>query len=365
MMYLRRIIVKDFRNILSADIAFSSKINCICGDNGEGKTNLLDAVYYLSMTKSFLSSNDRYTYNHNAGEAVLHGSYMDGDSAMDIAVAVRKDGSKTVKRNGKAYKRISEHIGVIPAVMTAPSDISLIHDSGEERRRFMNMMISQMDQEYLRSLISYNRLLKQRNSLLKQDGNMDILIDTVSERMYGFSEYIRNARARAAEMLDSGAAACYNMISGGKESVRISYRSDISGELGTREVFAASMQKDRVMGYTTAGVHRDDLELTMDGYPIRKCSSQGQQKSFLIALKMAQYAVMCNTRQVRPILLFDDLFDKLDAGRVAALIRTVVEGDFGQIFITDTDEGRLRGIVGEITDQGRFYNVRGGVVTEK
>lgn len=365
MMHLRRIIVKDFKNILSADIAFSSKINCICGDNGEGKTNLLDAVYYLSMTKSFLSSNDRYTYNYAADEAVLHGDYMDGDTALDIAVAVRRDGSKTVRRNGKSCRRISEHIGTVPVVMTAPSDTSLIHDPGEERRRFLNMMISQMDREYLQAVISYNRLLKQRNSLLKQEVVQDLLLDTVTERMYGFSEYIYRARAEAVERLAAEASTYYNMISGGKESVSIGYRSDLSRGVQARDVFAASSRKDRIMGYTTAGVQRDDLELTMDGYPIRRCSSQGQQKSFLIALKMAQYAVMRGVSPVRPILLFDDLFDKLDAGRVASLIKMVVEGDFGQIFITDTDEERLRGIVGDITDQGRFYNVKGGVVTER
>ena len=181
-MYLSRIIVSNFKNITGADITFSPKINCICGDNGEGKTNFLDAVYYLSMTKSFLSTSDRYTFTYGETETVLHGDYVTDSGAEDIAVAVKNDGTKTVRRNGKAYKRISEHIGKIPVVMTAPSDVALIHDSGEERRRFLNMMISQMDQEYLRAVVSYNRLLRQRNSLLKQDNVPDILLDTVSAR---------------------------------------------------------------------------------------------------------------------------------------------------------------------------------------
>lgn len=364
-MYLSRIIIKDFKNILSADISFSPKINCICGDNGVGKTNFLDAVYYLSMTKSFLSSSDRYTFTYGKSEAVIHGHYVMDGSAEDIAIAVRSDGNKTVRRNDKAYKRISEHIGRVPVVMTAPSDISLIHDSGEERRRFLNMMISQMDQEYLRSVVAYNRLLKQRNSLLKQDTVPDMLLDTISEQMYGFSEYIHSSRAAAVQMLDAGAASFYNMISGGRESVGIRYRSDLSGDVRTADVFEAAKQKDKLLGYTTAGVQRDDMEFSMDGYPIRKCASQGQQKSFLIALKMAQYSVMRREQPVMPVLLFDDLFDKLDSGRVEALIRMVVEGDFGQIFITDTDEARLRRIVGGITDQGRFYNVKDGVIMEK
>ena len=361
-MYLSRIIVSNFKHITRADITFSPKINCICGDNGEGKTNLLDAVYYLSMTKSFLSTSDRYTFTYGETETVLHGDYVTDSGAEDIAVAVKNDGTKTVRRNGKAYKRISEHIGKIPVVMTAPSDVALIHDSGEERRRFLNMMISQMDQEYLRAVVSYNRLLRQRNSLLKQDNVPDILLDTVSERMYGLSEYIYRARNRTSEMLNERAASFYSLISDGKEAVEIRYRSDLSGADGAAGVFAASLQKDKVMGYTTAGVQRDDLELFMDGYPVRRCSSQGQQKSFLLALKMAQYSVMRQVSGLQPILLFDDLFDKLDAGRVASLIRMVVEGDFGQIFITDTDEARLRDIVGGITDQCKYFRVCRGQV---
>lgn len=361
-MYLSRIIVSNFKNIVSADVRFSPKINCICGDNGEGKTNLLDAVYYLSMTKSFLSSSDRYTYTFGSDEAVLHGTYVEDGVTSDIAVSVKADGSKTVKRNAKAYKRISDHIGSVPVVMTSPSDTELIHGSGEERRRFLNMMISQMDQEYLRTLVAYNRLLKQRNVLLKQDNVQDMLLDTVSERMCPLSDYIRSCRGKAAGMLDSRASFFYRLIADGKESIEIRYRSDLDDGMSTSDLFASSLQKDKVMRFSTAGVHRDDLELFMGGYPLRRCSSQGQQKSFLLALKMAQYSVMKETRGKRPILLFDDLFDKLDAGRVASLIRMVVKEDFGQIFITDTDEERLRGIVGGITDECKYFNVCKGQV---
>ena len=339
-MYLSRIIVSNFKNITGADISFSPKINCICGDNGEGKTNFLDAVYYLSMTKSFLSSSDRYTFTYGKDEAVLHGDYAFDGGVEDIAVSLRSDGNKTVRHNGKAYKRISEHIGKIPVVMTAPSDVALIHDSGEERRRFLNMMISQMDQEPVQ----------------------DILLDTVSERMFGFSECIYEARDRVAGMLNERTASFYGLISEGKETVEIRYRSDLSGGTGTAELFASSVQKDKVMGFTTSGVQRDDLEFLMDGYPVRRCSSQGQQKSFLLALKMAQYSVMREVSGVRPILLFDDLFDKLDAGRVASLIKMVSGGDFGQIFITHTDETRLRGIIGGITDQCKYFSVCRGQV---
>ena len=361
-MYLSRIIVKDFRNILSADVTFSPKINCICGDNGEGKTNFLDAVYYLSMTKSFLSSSDRYTYSYGTDEAVLHGTYGMEDGTDEIAVSVRSDGTKTVRRNSKAYKRISDHIGRYPVVVTSPADSTLIHESGEGRRRFLNMMISQMDQEYLRAVMAYNRLLRQRNALLKQDNVPDMLLETISSRMYGVSGYIHERRAKAVEMLGERAARFYSQISEEREGVEIRYRSDLNGSPDTEELFKASLQKDRIMGYTTAGVQRDDLELLMDGHPLRRCASQGQQKSFIIALKMAQYSVMREVQDRKPILLFDDLFDKLDASRVASLVRMVLQGDFGQIFITDTDGDRLRGIVGGLTDQGKFLNVCKGQV---
>ena len=218
-MFLRRIIVQDFKNISSADISFSPKINCICGNNGEGKTNLLDAVHYLSMTKSFLSVNDRYTYTYGKDEAVLHGTFQDAGQEEDIAVSVRSDGAKTVRRNGKAYKRLSEHVGRIPVVMTAPPDISLIHDSGEERRRFLNMMISQMDREYLRSVSAYNNLLKQRNAALRQEGTPDLFLETISERMYAPAAYIHARRREAAEQLAARAAEYYGFISGGREGM--------------------------------------------------------------------------------------------------------------------------------------------------
>ena len=362
-MYLSRIIIKDFKNILSADISFSPKINCICGDNGVGKTNFLDAVYYLSMTKSFLSSSDRYTFTYGKSEAVIHGHYVMDGSAEDIAIAVRSDGNKTVRRNDKAYKRISEHIGRVPVVMTAPSDISLIHDSGEERRRFLNMMISQMDQEYLRSVVAYNRLLKQRNSLLKQDAVPDMLLDTISEQMYGFSEYIHSSRAAAVQMLDAGAASFYNMISGGRESVGIRYRSDLSGDVRTADVFEAAKQKDKLLGYTTAGVQRDDMEFSMDGYPIRKCASQGQQKSFIVSLKFAQYEIMKKSYGFAPALLLDDVFDKLDMARISNLISMVASSDFGQIFITDSNKIRLKGIVDGFTADRAYFETAGGCFT--
>lgn len=363
-MFLERIIISDFKNIESADLSFSSKINCICGNNGEGKTNLLDAVYYLSMTKSFLSSSDRYVFRHGREETVLHGTYRKGEDTEDIAVSVKSSGEKAVRRNSKPYRRVSDHIGRLPVVVVSPSDSSVIHDSGEERRRFMNMMLSQTDSAYLRAVVSYNRFLKQRNSLLKDGNCQDLLLDTVSERMYDDAAYIYGKRCEAAGMLDRITSEMYALISGGRERTGIEYRSDLSGK-GAEELFESNKAKDKLMGFTTRGVHRDDFEFSIDGYPLRKCASQGQQKSFIVALKMAQYSLMRQVSGVKPIMLLDDLFDKLDRSRVKSLVELVLEDGFGQIFITDTDRGRMAGIVETVTDSGRFFSVSGGIVTEE
>lgn len=360
-MFLERIIVKDFKNIGSADVQFAPKVNCICGDNGEGKTNLVDAVYYLSMCKSFLSSNDRYTCRYDAEEAVLHGAYCRDGEKEDVAVSVKRNGDKVVRRNSKAYKRISEHVGRIPVVMVSPSDISLIHDSGEERRRFVNMMLSQTDPAYLRAVVSYQKLLKQRNALLKDSGCSDLLLDTISERMQQEATYIYDRRREAVLRLNESASGYYSVISGEKENISIKYRSDLENT-DLLSLFEANRAKDKVIGFTTGGVQRDDLEFSMGQYPLKKCASQGQQKSFLVALKMAQYAVMKEVKGVCPILLLDDLFDKLDRSRVEALVKMVMEDTFGQIFITDTDMGRLMETVGEDTDGKKFFRVCGGKI---
>ncbi len=362
-MFLNRIIIQDFKNISSADISLSDKMNCICGDNGEGKTNFIDAVYYLSMTKSFLSSSDKYTYTIGKEKAVLHGSYLSGSEQEDIAISVSDKGEKTVRKNGKAYKRISDHIGHVPVVVVSPTDVTLVLDSGEERRRFLNMMLSQIDSKYLGAVMSYNRALRQRNSILKQEHFQPILLDTVSEQMTPYAEYVFQARRDILELLDQRTKTFYEVISTGRESVSLSYRSDMhSGAIG--ELWQSAVSRDRAAGFTTLGVQRDDVEFSMDGMPLKKCASQGQQKSFLIAMKLAQYSIMKEVYNVEPILLLDDLFDKLDAGRVASLVKMVIKEDFGQIFVTDTDRDRLAQIVGNFTDRSKFFSVAGGVVSQ-
>ncbi len=362
-MFLSRIIIQDFKNISSADISLSSKMNCICGNNGEGKTNFIDAVYYLSMTKSFLSSLDKFTYTIGKDKAVLYGSYMSDSEQEDVAVSVSETGEKTVKKNGKAYKRISDHIGHIPVVVVSPTDVTLVLDSGEERRRFLNMMLSQIDDKYLTAVMSYNKALRQRNFILKQESFQPILLDTISEQMIPHAEYIFNARRDILDLLNKRTQEFYEVISTGRETVSLTYRSDMNNG-GVSDLWNTSISRDRAVGYTTVGVHRDDVEFTMDNMPLKKCASQGQQKSFLIAMKLAQYSIMKELYKVEPILLLDDLFDKLDANRVASLVKMVIKEDFGQIFITDTDRERLAKIVGGFTDQSKFFSVANGVVSQ-
>lgn len=363
-MYLNRIILSDFKNIEAADIELSPKINCICGNNGEGKTNLLDAVHYLSMTKSFLSSSDRYTYRHGKQECVVNGTFCKDGVTENIGIQIKSSGEKIVRKDSKTYKRISDHIGRMPVVMVSPSDTSIINDSADERRRFINMMLSQTEPEYLLSSINYNRLLKQRNQLLKQDYISDLLLDTISEQMSAPALYIYTKRKEAIDNLSKCTSEFYSVISDGKEEVSIEYVSELNEDMPL-SLFEKSKHRDKLSKFTTSGIHRDDLRFIMDGHPIRKCASQGQQKSFLIALKMAQYRIMNRMYGVTPMLLLDDLFDKLDQSRVTALINMVLRENFGQVFITDTDRSRIEGIVRTFTEEGKFFNVVSGVFTEE
>lgn len=372
-MYLQKLIIKDFKNIASASLTFSPKINCICGDNGEGKTNLLDAVWYLSMARSFVLQNDRFVCREGAPQAVLHGTYIaEGNTEENIAVSLSPKGEKVLRRNGKTYPRISEHIGLIPAVVISPADSSLINESGEERRRFLNMGLSQTDRQYLKSLQNYNRALQQRNTVLRQMGEsartgecapgLEMLLDTLSARMEPEAAYIYGKRKEACGRLSALASDFYGTISGGREKVSMRYVSDL--DKGTMaSLMEASREKDRALQYTSTGIQRDDIVFVMDGRPMKQCASQGQQKSFLISLKMAQYLLARETYGRPPILLLDDIFDKLDIRRVEYLINLVSSSDFGQIFITDSNKVRLGGIVNRITPDGRFFTVNSGVFT--
>lgn len=357
---LEKIVISDFRNIQLQELEFSPNVNCISGNNGEGKTNLLDAIYYLSMTKSAFASSDKFNFRHGTEEFSLAGTYrMENGLSSRFAIRMTSKGEKKVRRDDKPYQRVSEHIGVLPIVMVSPSDISMVSDSGEERRRFVNAVLSQMDAQYMASLQQYNRLLMQRNRMLKESDVDRSLLEVVDLRMSVLAEPIYQARKRFVEDLNPVVAEYYRALSGGSEDVDIVYESELS-KAGLAQLLGASFERDRVMKYTTSGIQRDDFAFRMNAHPIRRFGSQGQQKSFLVSLKFAQYEIMKRNYGFAPVLLLDDVFDKLDMGRISNLLQMVSGKDFGQIFITDSNKVRMSGIVDGLTQDRAYFETVSG-----
>lgn len=357
---LEKITVADFRNIRLQELEFSPNLNCISGNNGEGKTNLLDAIYYLSMTKSAFSATDRYNFRYGTSSFSICGTYLMPNSLESrFSIQVDLTGEKKVRRDDKPYGKVSSHIGVLPVVMVSPEDISLISESGEERRRFVNSVLSQMDREYLVSLQQYNRLLQQRNRMLKDLQTDRDLLSVFDSRLQAYAEPVHKARKKFTDDIRPVISEYYRMLSGGSEQVDVRYRSDLEkGALA--DLLASSYEKDRILKYTSAGIQRDDFEFSMNGWPIRKCGSQGQQKSFLVSLKFAQYEIMKRCCGFAPLLLLDDVFDKLDMNRISNLLSMVSGSDFGQIFITDSNKVRMAGIVDRITEDRAYFEVSAG-----
>lgn len=359
-MHLSRIILHDFKNIADADLDLSPGLNCIVGDNGTGKTNLLDAVYYLSMTKSYFSSSDRYAVRHGCEEAGLSGFYLMDDLSQEKISARIGKGEKSIRRGAKEYERFSDHIGLIPIVMVSPSDSALINDSGEERRRYLNFILSQMDRRYLAHVQQYNRLLAVRNRLLREfRPGGELLLDTVSVQMAPHADYIHDARRRLCSDLLPVMQRFHSLIAPSSEEVSLTFSSSLD-ECPFEELMRAGAERDRLLGYTFAGVQRDEISFAIDGHPLRRCGSQGQQKTFLLALKLAQMSFMKDACGVRPILLLDDVFDKLDTGRVEALLGVVSDGDCGQIFLTDSNKVRVDSLLASFGREKSVFIADGG-----
>ena len=360
---LEKIVISDFRNIQLQELEFSPNVNCISGNNGEGKTNLLDAIHYLSMTKSAFASSDRFTFRHGTEEFSLSGTYrMENGTSSRFGIRMTSKGEKKVRRDDKPYSKVSEHIGLLPIVMVSPADISMVSDSGDERRRFVNAVLSQMDREYMASLQQYNRLLLQRNRMLKEMEPDRSLLEVIDMRMGMLAEPIYQARNRFVKDIVPIVAEYYKALSGDSEQVNIEYDTELS-KAGLEQILAASYDKDRVLKYTTSGIQRDDFLFTMNGHPIRRYGSQGQQKSFHVSLKFAQYEIMKKNYGFAPILLLDDVFDKLDMGRISNLLQMVASNDFGQIFITDSNKVRMSGIVDRLTQDRAYYETQAGQFT--
>ncbi len=360
---LEKILISDFRNIALQELPFSPKINCISGDNGSGKTNLLEAIHSLSMTKCFSSTVEKYNFRHGTRSYAISGTYlMESGIRSRFSLQSEDSGEKKLRRDDKSYARISEHLGVLPIVTVSPSDESMVSEGGEERRRFANAVLSQLDRGYLSDMQQYNRLLQQRNRLLKSQVVDSGVLDAFDAALSRLAAPISARRREFAQALLPAVRNYYGRLSGRVEEVSLGYVSDLD-RMSAEELFAASREKDLALRYTCAGIQRDDFLFTLDGHPIRRCGSRGQQKSFLVSLKFAQYELMSARRGFAPLLLLDDLFDKLDTKRVANLLEMVASSDFGQIFLTDSNKTRIRGIVDALTSERAYFDCSAGVFT--
>jgi DNA replication and repair protein RecF len=355
------------KNLEQAELAFSRKMNCIIGKNGMGKTNLMDAVYYLSFCKSATNPIDSQNIRHEQDFFVLQGFYeTEGGDPEEVYCGLKRRQKKQFKRNKKEYTRLSDHIGLIPLVMVSPADTLLIAGGSEERRRFMDVVISQFDREYLDALIRYNKALVQRNTLLKAELEPDEeLMNVWEEMMASTGEVVFRKRQQFIEEFIPIFQSYYSYISQNQEEVKLSYQSH-AAEGDLLALLRANRQRDRVMGYSLKGIHKDDLIMQLGEFPMKREGSQGQNKTYLIALKLAQFEFLKRTGSgTTPLILLDDIFDKLDALRVEQIVKLVAGDNFGQIFITDTNRDHLDRILKKIEGDYKLFEVENGEVSER
>lgn len=365
-MELSKLSIVNFKSIETADLSFAKKLNCFVGNNGMGKTNILDAIHYLAFTKSHLSISDAFAINRDSEFAVLD-AIFDIDNEQEtkkILIQINRNARKIIKRNKKEYERISEHIGQVPLVIVSPQDNQLIIGASEMRRRFVDKELSQRDAKYLNLLSKYNKLLEQRNSLLKNPHhiNSDLLM-ILDMQMAEAALYVYQKRKEFIENILPIFDKIYHFIDGGKENVSLKYQSRLTDSDGDiMPIFSESLAKDKVLGYTSEGIHKDDIEMSLDGDPIKKVASQGQIKTYLIALKLSQYMLLEQNTKSKPILLLDDIFDRLDSDRVERIVKLVSGDEFGQIFISDTNRSHLDRIVQSWDIDYKIYKVENGEI---
>ena len=358
-MRLKRLSLLNFKNLSQTDIALSEGINCFVGDNGAGKTNVLDAIYYLSMSKSAFTMTDGQSVRHGEEFFFTEGTYStDGGGQEQVVCSFSRRTGKVLKRNGKEYDRVADHVGLFPVVIVSPRDTDLITDAAEERRRYLNGFISQLDRVYLNSIMRYNAVLTERNRFLKGSSD-EAMLQIYDMQLAEHGTRVYEARQKMVERMQPMVAEYYRTLSDDREQVEIEYRSELQ-DMPMQDILLRARERDIVNQFTTAGVHRDDLVFRIGGYPLRKYGSQGQQKSFLIALKLAQYRLLAEATGEKPILLLDDLFDKLDMGRVEQLLTIVSHDDFGQICITDCNKVRLESTLARAEKEYALFTVEGG-----
>ncbi|OAD45109.1 DNA replication/repair protein RecF [Polaribacter atrinae] len=359
-MYLQKISLLNFKNIESQTFDFQQKINCFVGNNGIGKTNVLDAIYYLSFTKSYFNSVAVQNIRHGEGFFMIEGDYLLNDRNEKIVCSLKKGQKKVLKRNGKSYEKFSEHIGQLPLVIISPADRDLVTEGSDTRRKFIDGVISQQNKSYLKDLLSYNKVLTQRNALLKYfaaNRTFDALnLSVYDEQLSDFGTRIYEVRKSFLEGFIPIFNEKYQTISGDKEHVNLVYKSQLH-DFSMKHLLEKSLVKDKIIQYTTSGIHKDDLSFDIGEYPIKKFGSQGQQKSYLIALKLAQFEFIKQQSNVTPILLLDDIFDKLDENRVSQIIDLVNNDEFGQIFITDTHFERTENILKQGSKEYQIFKL--------
>ncbi|MBF0596987.1 DNA replication/repair protein RecF [Faecalibacter rhinopitheci] len=359
-MYLKELKARQFKNFGEKDLQFSSKLNAFVGQNGKGKTNILDAIHYLALSKSYLNHSDAMNIQFDCDFFTLEGTFDKNDKEDIIFCLVRAGQPKQLKRNSKSYDRISEHIGQYPLVMISPYDSDLIKEGSDVRRKFLDNIISQSNKQYLADLIRYNKVLLQRNTLLKYFAANQTFDASTLEiydiELVHLGNRIHEIRKDFVKNFLNAFLKYYEAISEGSEKVNIEYVSQLN-ETDFETLLKDSIYKDRSAQYSTAGIHKDDLLFTITNYPIKKFGSQGQQKSYLIALKLAQLEVIKSALNVTPILLLDDIFDKLDEHRVTQLVKLVNEEHFGQIFITDTHSDRTEDIIKQINSESKVFRL--------
>ena len=358
-MILETLSIINFKNISEEQIRLTSDVNCFVGDNGAGKTNILDAVHYLALARSMQTLTDSQCVRHGEEGFVVDGNFKRDDGRFErVVCGYQRRGGKTLKRNGKEYDKLSEHVGSFPIVVVSPADTALISDSAEERRRYINRFVSQIDRSYMAQLIRYNSTLQERNKLLKTNPSEEMLL--IYDAMLSASaDTIFRRRAEIVQQLKPMVEEYYAMLSDERETIDLEYRSELQNA-SLAELLLQSRQKDFVNEFTSVGVHRDDILFSIGGFPLRKYGSQGQQKSFLIALKLAEYRLLSEHVGDKPILLLDDLFDKLDMRRVSQLLRLVGGDMFGQILITDCNKHRLQRTLSEACVDYRLFHVNDG-----
>mgnify|MGYP003668968320 FL=1 len=364
-MYLKNLSIINFKNYKEASLTFHSNVNCFVGNNGGGKTNLLDAIFYLSFSKSYFNPADSQIITHEEPFMVVQGDFNRLDQNEAIYCGIKRGQKKQFKRNKKEYSRISDHIGLLPLVMISPSDSSLILDGSDTRRRFLDLIISQYDRPYLEHVMQYNKALSQRNRLLKKFQEIrsfdEDSLEIWDAQLILHGEKVYEGRKQFIEQFLPIFQKYYTFIAENNEVVGLTYLSQLNEDT-FQNCLTASRTNDRRASYSTVGVHKDDLEFTISGFPIKKFGSQGQQKTYLLALKLAQAEYIQQIKSIPPILLLDDIYDKLDDKRVAKLMEIVGSNDFGQIFITDTHQNRLVDIFKELKIDCRTFAVnKGGV----